>query len=173
MSDQRDPSTAPANGAGPDSPARLRPRSDDLVAILIIAFAIAVYWVGTTFDDVPRALTQGVPPESYPQLLAGVLIFLSVVLVFEARTRPEKRKKRPPIMVLYTTILLVIAALSITWLGIFGGMAIACVGIPLLWGDRRYKVIGLFVVLFPVVVYQLFHGILDVQFPLGIFENMF
>lgn len=173
MSDQRNPSNAPANGAGPETPARPRLRSDDKVAILVIVFAIIIFGISTTFDDVPRALTQGVPPESYPQLLAGALIVLAVFLFFEARTRPEKTRKRPPIMVLYTALVLVAAIVSIDWLGIFGAMVIACAVIPPLWGDRRYKVIGPFIVLVPLVVYGLFHGVLKVQFPLGIFQNMF
>lgn len=173
MSDQRNPSTAPAKGAGPETPARPRLRGDDKVAVLTIVFSLVVYWISTSFDEVPAALTQGVPPESYPQLLVGTLIFLAVVLFFESRTRPEKSRKPIKPVVYYTAVIIIVAALSIEWLGIVGAMVIACAAVPFLWGDRRYKAVGLFVVLFPLAVYQLFHGILEVQFPLGIFQNMF
>ena len=173
MSDQRNPSNAPAKGAGPETPARPRLRGDDKVAALVIVLSAIIFWVSTTFDEVPSALTQGVPPESYPQLLLGTLIFLAVILVFESRARTEKAKKPIKPIVYYTGAILVVAALSINWLGIVGAMVIACAAIPLLWGDRRYKVIGIFVVVLPVAVYQLFHGVLEVQFPLGIFQDMF
>jgi putative tricarboxylic transport membrane protein len=173
MSDQRNPSNAPVEGAGPASPARLRLRGDDKVAAAVIVLSAIAFWITTTFDEVPSALTQGVPPESYPQLLLGILILLAVVLVFESRTRSEKSRKPIKPVVYYTGALLVVAALSINWLGIFGAMVIACAGIPLLWGDRRYKIVGLFVVVLPIAVYELFHGVLEVQFPLGIFKDMF
>ncbi|MDX9861056.1 MAG: tripartite tricarboxylate transporter TctB family protein [Rhodospirillales bacterium] len=173
MSDQRNPSNAPAKGAGPETPAGPRLRSDDKVAIVVIVLSALVYWVSTTFDEVPRALAQGVQPASYPQLLVGALIVLAIALVFESRTRPEKSKKPVKPMVYYTGAVLVVSALSINWLGIFGAMVIPCAVIPFLWGDRRTKTVIAFVVILPIVVYLLFHGVLEVQFPLGIFENLF
>ncbi|WP_316977102.1 tripartite tricarboxylate transporter TctB family protein [Shumkonia mesophila] len=173
MSDQQPLSNAPAKGAGPEIPARPRLRGDDKVAVTVIVLSAIFFWITTTFDEVPSALTQGVPPESYPQLLLGTLIFLAVVLVFESRTRTEKSKKPIKPIVYYTGAILVVAALSINWLGIFGGMVIACAAIPLLWGDRRYKAVGTFVVVLPIAIYELFHGVLEVQFPLGIFKDMF
>lgn len=143
------------------------------MAIVVIIASIIAYWISTTFDDVPSALSQGVPPESYPQLLLGFMIFLCGVLFFESRARPEKAKKPIKPIVYYTAAILVVAALSIEWLGIVGAMVIVCAALPLLWKDRRYKAVGLFVILLPVIVYQLFHGVLEVQFPLGIFQHLF
>ena len=173
MSDQQILSNAPAKGAGPDTPARPRLRSDQKVALGVIIFALVVLGVSTTFDEVPSALTQGVPPESYPQLLAWTLIVFAAVLVFQARGWADKKKKHIKPIVFYTAILLVITTLTIHWLGIFGVMIIGCTAIPLLWGERRYWLIGLYAVLFPLSVYGLFHSVLEVQFPLGIFQNMF
>jgi len=173
MSDQRNPSNAPAKGAGPETPAGPRLRNDDKVAIVIIVLSALVYWVSTTFDDVPKALAQGMQPAAYPQLLVGALIVLSIILVFENRARQEKSRKPVKPMVYYTGAVLAVSVLLITWLGIFGAMVIPCAVIPFLWGDRRTKAVIAFVVTLPIVVYLLFHGILEVQFPLGIFENLF
>lgn len=173
MSDQQVVSNAPAKGAGPDTPARPWLRSDQKVAAGVAIFALAVLWVSTTFEEVPSALTQGVPPESYPQLLVWTLFIFAAVLAYQAHGWADKKKKRIKPIVFYTAILIIIATLSIHWLGIFGAMIIGCVTIPILWGERRYLMIGLYAVLFPLSVYGLFHGLLEVQFPLGIFENMF
>ncbi|MCK9389937.1 MAG: tripartite tricarboxylate transporter TctB family protein [Sulfuritalea sp.] len=173
MSDQQITSNAPAKGAGPDNPARPGLRSDQKIAAGVVALALVTYWVSTTFDEVPAALTQGVPPESYPQLLLGVMIVLAGVLAFQARGRTDKVKKRIKPVVSYTAAVLIVATLSIHWLGIFGAMAIGCIVIPLLWGERRYVAIGLYTILLPLAVYGLFHTVLEVQFPLGIFQNMF
>lgn len=173
MSDQHNMSTAPAKGAAPESPARPGLRSDYKVAATVFLFAIVVYAMTMTFDEVPAALTQGVPPESYPRLLAWVLIVLSISLVFEARKRGNVAKKPLPVMVYKTALLLVVAVASIQWLGIFGAMLITCVAMPLMWRERRHLVTGLIAILLPLAVYGLFHGILEVQFPLGIFKDMF
>lgn len=173
MSDQQVVSNAPANGAGPDIPARPWLRSDQKVALGVVIFSLAVLWVSTTFDEVPSALTQGVPPESYPQLLVWTLIVFAALLAYQARGWTDKKKKHVKPIVIYTAILTIVATLSIHWLGIFGVMVIGCVAMPLLWGERRYLIVGLYAILFPLSVYGLFHGLLEVQFPLGIFENMF
>ena len=173
MSDQQTLSNAPANGAGPDTPARPWLRSDQKVALGVIVFSLVVLGVSMTFDEVPSALTQGVPPESYPQLLAWTLITFAAVLAFQARGWTDKKKKRVKPIVFYTAILLIVATLSIHWLGIFGAMIIGCAAMPILWGERRHLLVGLYAVLFPLAVYGLFHSVLEVQFPLGIFQNMF
>lgn len=173
MSDQQNLSTAPAKGAGPETPARPRLRSDHKVALGVVAFSSVVLWLTVFFDEVPAALTQGVPPESYPKLLAWTLIVFAAILAFQALGWTDKKKKPVKPIVFQTTLLLVVATVSINWLGIFGAMIIGCVAIPILWGERRYWMIGLYAVAFPAAVYGLFHGILEVQFPLGIFKNMF
>lgn len=173
MSDQQSLSNAPANGDGPDTPARPWLRSDQKVAVGVAAFSFVVLWVSTTFDEVPSALTQGVPPESYPQLLVWTLIVFAAVLAYQARGWADKKKKRVKPIVFYTMILLIVATLSIHWLGIFGAMVIGCAAMPILWGERRYWLVGLYAVIFPLLVYGLFHSVLEVQFPLGIFQNMF
>jgi hypothetical protein len=173
MSDRHNVSTASAKGAAPESPARSGLRSDYKVAAVVTVFAIVVYALTMTFDKVPKALTQGVPPESYPRLLVWILIVLSVALVFEARGRGNVVMKRPPMIVYKTAAALVIATGSIQWLGIFSAMLVTCIAVPVIWGERRHVITGLFAVLLSLAVYGLFHGILEVQFPLGIFASMF
>jgi len=173
MSDPRNASITSAKRAAPESPARPGLKSDYKVAVAVIVFAIVVYALTTTFDMVPKALTQGVPPQSYPRLLVWVLIVLSVALIFEARGRTTAVMKRTPMIVYMTAAVLVIATLSIQWLGIFGAMFITCIAVPVMWGERRHVITVLFAVLLPLAVYGLFHGVLEVEFPLGIFESMF
>jgi len=173
MGDQHKVSIASAKKAAPESPARPGLKSDYKVAAAVIVFAIVVYALTMTFDKVPKALTQGVPPQSYPRLLVWVLIALSLALVLEARGRTTAVMKRAPMIVYKTAAVLIVAALSIQWLGIFGAMLITCIGIPIMWGERRHVITVLFAILLPLAVYGLFHGILEVEFPLGIFESMF
>jgi len=173
VDDRHNESIASAKRAAPEAPARPGLKSDYKVAAAVIVFAIVVYALTTTFDKVPKALTQGVPPQSYPRLLVWVLIALSVALVLEARGRTSAVMKRTPMIVYKTAAALIIATVSIQWLGIFGAMLITCIAVPVMWGERRHVITVLFAVLLPLAVYGLFHGILEVEFPLGIFESMF
>jgi len=173
MGDQRNMSNGSAKRAPPESPARPGLKSDYKVAAATIVFAIVVYALTMTFDKVPKALTQGVPPQSYPRLLVWVLILLSVALVLEARGRTNAVMKHAPMIVYKTAMALIIATLSIQWLGIFGAMLITCSASAVMWDERRYVITALFAVLLPLAVYGLFHGILEVEFPLGVFESIF
>lgn len=167
------PLSRPSHGAEPAQPARFRMEADVIVAIVLVIFAIAVYGVTTTFEEVPRSLAQGVQPATYPRLLVAVLVALSVILFLQARAKVSRPVGLIPRKVVQTAILVVAACLAIPYLGIVAIMMVTCASIPPLWGERRHLVTAAFAILFPLSVYGLFHGVLEVQFPLGIFHNAF
>lgn len=166
------PLAHPSNEAEPARPARFRMGADAIVAIVLIAFAITVYAVTTTFEEVPRSLAQGVQPATYPRMLVGVLIVLSAILFVQSRSVASKKVGLLPRKAVYTAILVVVIGLVIPYVGIVIAMMAACAAIPLLWGERRHLLTAVFAIVFPLAVYGLFHGVLEVQFPLGIFHNV-
>jgi putative tricarboxylic transport membrane protein len=144
-----------------------RLRGDDYVAALIILFCAVVVGFTTTFDAVPAALAQGIPPEQFPRLLSGVIAALAVVLIFQARKgEPKKRKPVPP-MVYKSAALLVVYVAVIEWIGIIPAMILFCLSLPILWGERNYVILGIYAVSFSTAVYFLFSRALDVYFPMG------
>ena len=53
-------------------------------------------------------------------------------------------------------------------LGIIAAMVLFALGMPLVWGERRYWAVALFAIGFPAVVYSVFAIGLDVYFAPGV-----
>jgi putative tricarboxylic transport membrane protein len=54
--------------------------------------------------------------------------------------------------------------LAFQWLGIVPAMMLLCLGLPLLWGERRWYLVVPFGLGFPLAVYLLFAEMLGVHF---------
>jgi putative tricarboxylic transport membrane protein len=54
--------------------------------------------------------------------------------------------------------------LAFQWLGIMPAMVLLCLGLPVLWGERRWHLVLPFGVGFPLAVYFLFAQVLEVHF---------
>ena len=59
------------------------------------------------------------------------------------------------------------------WLGTILALVLVCALLPLLWGEKRIKVILPFVILFPGLVTLLFTKVLGVFFEPGIWSKLF
>ncbi len=173
MSDNRQPNQAELGRApSRDGTRPLRLRGDYLVAIAVFLFAAVVFYLTTTFDEVPSAMAQGVPPTQFPRLLLGLICVLAAIMVFQAHGRTPKKRKPVPGMVYASAALLIAFVAAVTWLGVIIAMVLFCVALPLLWGERRIWVVLIYAVVFPIFVYALFSGVMEVRFPLGPLESL-
>lgn len=148
-------------------------RAAYIVGGVILAFCAVVLYLTTTFDDVPSALAQGIPPEQFPQLLLFLIAALTVVMMVEAHNTLAKVREPVPSMVYLTAGLLTVAVVAMHWIGIIAGVMIVCVLLPMLWGDRRYIPIVVFAVVFPILSFLLFSKVLEIRFPKGLVEKLF
>ena len=155
-----------------DGPRRLPWRTDYGVGITVFLFCAVILYLTTTFDEVPAARAQGVPPEQFPQLLLALIAGLAVLMMHQARGQEEKKRKPVPAMVYLSAGLLVLFIAVVQWVGIIVAMILFCIALPLLWGDRRYLPILVFAAVFPFFVYYLFSWVMEVHFPMGLFVNM-
>jgi len=159
-------------GAGPLFP--LVHRVDLWVAAVLLAFCAGAYYLTTTFDEVSRLLTQNVPPEWFPRLLIWTIAILALALPFEHRFLAQSREGLdadrktaiPPIAVV-TAVLLCLVVAAIAWIGTFYAMILVCLALPVLWGERRWKLLIPYVILFPAVIALLFTQVLKVYFEPG------
>jgi len=150
--------------------------TDLVVALIILTICAVLYYVTTTFDEVSDMLAQNVPPEFFPQLVLIIIAILTFGIPFEHLLHARRggnidseRSDRIKRMPYFTGGLLIVLVLAIPYLGMLLCMIGVCLVLPLLWGERRLKLIIPFAVLFPLAVAYVFNKILLVFFEPGIF----
>lgn len=151
-------------------------KTDLVVALIIFAVCGVLYYLTTTFDEVSNMLAQNIPPEFFPQLIIIIIAILTLGIPFEHllhKRRGEnidsERSDRVKWMPVLSGALLFMLVLGIPYLGMLLTMIGVCAILPLLWGERRLKLIVPFALLFPLAVAYLFNKVLLVFFEPGIF----
>lgn len=156
--------------------------TDLILACAILAACWFLYDTASDFEDVPDAMAQSgvIPPEWFPQLLIMVIAVLTLIIPFEhifhedgkeGLDSDRKTKIRP--IAVYSALLLCAVVWLMSWLGMFVSMVLACVLMPPLWGETRWKAIAIFAVVFPGAVALLFTQVLGVYFEPGILAKLF
>ena len=176
MQDSDNCSTAPDEKAEHNSKTSLIHRTDLWLMLIILAVCGGLYYLTTGFEEVPQMLAQNLPPEWFPRLLIWIIVILTLLLpiehLFHERGKKhldEDRRHRIKPMAVATAVLLTLTVASMQWLGTFLAMISLCIALPMLWGERRLKVVLLFAIIFPTVVALLFTQALKVYFEPGIF----
>lgn len=167
--------TEDREGPGRQSRPSLVHGTDLKLTLIILAICAWLYYVTTTFDEVSPLLTQNIPPEWFPRLLIWFIAILSLVLPFEHRFLEhgkagldENRSSRIPLPAIITAGLLILIVASVRLIGTYFAMILICAALPLLWGERRWKVLVPFAILFPTAVALLFTKVLRVYFEPGL-----
>jgi putative tricarboxylic transport membrane protein len=148
--------------AGSRSPGRLP--SDLIVGGCILLFCAAAYGVTLTFAKAPAVVAQNVQPATFPRLVLGVIAVLTLIMMVLARGRPERPRRRVRAMTWLSAAVMVGFVLAFQWLGIVPAMVLLCLGLPVLWGERRSHLVLPFGLGFPLAVYLLFVEVLEVHF---------
>ena len=163
-------------GQGPAFP--LFHYQDLKVALLILAICAFMFWRTTLFDGVPASLAQNVQPQTFPQLLLIMISGMALLLPFEHLQKRKQgidldsdRSIPPKPIVFVTGIAMLILVGIMPILGTLLGLLLAAAGLPLLWGERRLKLLIPYVLLFPTLLYLLFSSGLQVHFLPGMLGN--
>ena len=174
MTDLQTTQNGDGNKARPDQGSRpFSIHTDFPMGIAVLLFCAVVFYLTTLFDEVPSAMAQGVPPEQFPRLLLFLISAFAVIMMFQARGHDPKKRKPIPKVVYLSAGLLVVFVGIVDFVGIIAAMMLFCVALPILWGERRFKVIAIFAAIYPVLVYFLFSRVMEVNFPLGFFTEFF
>lgn len=168
-------------GAGPEGPAPAKPhRPDVYVAGVVLALAALLFAVTFTFDRVPSSLAQNVQPAMFPRLVLIVIALIALVIPFEHHRKlrrgidlDSERRDSLPAIVPATALVLVLLVATLPWLGALPALVLIAAILPVLWGERRWKILVPYVVLFPVAVLWLFSEVLLVTFPRGLVGDIF
>jgi putative tricarboxylic transport membrane protein len=155
-------------------------RVDLAVTAVILALCAFLFWDTTRFERVPASLAQNVQPTMFPRLLLAVIVAMAVFLPFE-----HLQKKRQGIdldstrrdwvrpITYVTGLVLLGVVIAVPWLGTFVAMVVACALLPVLWGERRYWLVAIYAIAFPLAITALFVGGLEVNFEPGIAGHLF
>lgn len=148
---------------------------DSIIAVLLLAFWGWLYYLTTGFEEVSDIFAQDITPAFFPRLLLWVIVLLTLILPFEHRlfrnARQLDKGREQPVgsMVYFSVALLVVLLLALPWLGMYLSLILVCLLLPLLWGERRWKILIPFAVIFPSVIVVLFSQVLKVYFEPGVF----
>lgn len=151
-------------------------RVDTILALGIIAVCAWLYYVTTTFDQPSALLGQNVLPEDLPQGLLIIIGFLALLMpvehLFERSRWPKIEKSRSePIRILtwITMGFLIVFMAAAPYLGTLPTIFLISLLMPLLWGERRFLLVGAFSIGFTAAVTYVFAIILGVHFEPGVF----
>jgi putative tricarboxylic transport membrane protein len=146
-----------------------------VIAALIVAGAAALLYITTTFETVPDLLSQNIGPEVFPQLVLIAIILLALGLPVEHRYLQggaarlgKARSERVGRSGWATAALLVVIGALMPLAGTLVTLFLICLALPLLWGERRLRVVVPFAVLFPLAVKLVFETLLEVPFEPGL-----
>lgn len=140
-------------------------------SVVIMVFAAVLYGVTFTFEEVPPILSQGVQPTVFPRGICIVMMLLAAAQIVKAmRLTPEriaelKPYKRVPRIVYVTALVLIAFSIVMPIIGTFPTLIVFCPGLALLWGERRWGLMGASFAAFIAAVYGLFVLGLGVPLP--------
>ncbi|MCH8918699.1 MAG: tripartite tricarboxylate transporter TctB family protein [Proteobacteria bacterium] len=152
-------------------------RTDLWITGILLAISAFLYYETSTWETVAPVLSQNIPPTFFPRLVLGIIALFTLLLPFESYYAAkrgtdldeDRSSKVEPITFITAAGLLFVVTLS-EWLGTDLSMVLACVLLPVLWGERRLKFIIPFAIIFPLAVRIVFVEALNVHFLPGILE---
>ena len=154
-----------------DAESRPVDRTLFLESIFIMAFSVIMFGVTYTFDKVPAILAQGIQPTVFPRAVLVIMFLLAALQAFKAtRLTPQQVAELKPIkaippIVFMTAGLLIAFAVLMPIIGTFPAIIIFLPALALLWGERRWLLMGLSFLGFLGFAYVLFRLIMNVPLP--------
>ena len=143
-------------------------RTDLILTLALFAFCGFTWYATTLFQD-------NIQPAFFPRIMVWTILLLSILLPFEHRAIARRgddidaeRSSRIQPMAYITFGVLVTLLLIAPWLGTLLTIMTASFVLPLLWGERRLKLVVPFAILFPIAVTVLFSKVLQVYFEPGL-----
>ena len=175
MADDRPATRGSGEGGGASPPSSLIHRTDLWVAAVLLALCGTAWYLTTTFEEVSLLFRDNIPPSWFPRLLLWSIAVLALAIPFEhlfvsgGRSRlDEERTERIRPVTMLTAGLLILVVLSVELLGMMAATVVVCALLPMLWGERRARVLIPYAILFPAAVALLFSEVLNIYFEPGL-----
>ena len=105
--------------------------SNILVSIVIIIITIAAIYISTTFKKMPPILKRGIQPSDFPQLICGLIIFLTILMsVFD----PVQKLESVTRQTVYT-FMAILLFVGLVPLDLFLSLGIFATVLAIAWGE--------------------------------------
>ena len=139
-----------------------------LVPAAVIVFCAAVYWMTTGFDRMPPILKRGIQPSDFPQLVAGLIAALTLLMaVFDPIRVSDRITSRT-----WASLALMFVFAAVTFIDFFLALAVFAAALARLWGERRPSVLALIAIVMPGAVFFLFDLAFRIRFPRGLLTSL-
>ena len=172
-------------------PLHLLANRDSLAGLAVVGVCAVAWWLTAGFDEVPAILSQNVPPTFFPRLVIGTAALLGGLLVaggIRRRAResadqaaaddPSTPRGKaggaalPPPVFWATAGLIAAAGALVPLVGTLLTLGLVAVALPLLWGERRLRLVLALALGLPGAIYVVFTVALGVRFPVGQVWNL-
>lgn len=139
-----------------------------LVPLGIIAFCAVTIAVTTTFERMPPILKRGIQPSDFPQLVAGLIIFLSLLMAWREPVKAAEAVGRTT----WGTLALIALFVAAATIDLFLALGLFAAALAVLWGERRPPLIALVGICMPLAVFFLFDLVFEIRFPRGLLTSL-
>lgn len=137
---------------------------DVIVGGVILVLSTIIYAITLTFKEAPASIAMNMQPSSFPRMIIILISMFSVWMMVLAYRRRDKIFKPIPMMSIISAGVMIGFVGIFSILGIIPAMVLLCFFLPVIWGERRWKIIIPYCILFPAAVYMLFAVLLNVHF---------
>ena len=171
-------------------PLHLLADRDSLAGLAILGVCAVAWRLTAGFDEVPAILSQNVPPTFFPRLVIATAALLGGLLLAGGIRRravsladratpgdpPASRDQAsgaamPPPVFWATAGLVAAAGVLIPLVGTLLTVGLVAIALPLLWGERRLRLVAALALGLPGAIYAVFTLALGVRFPVGLIWN--
>lgn len=168
-------------------PLHLLADRDSLAGLAILGVCAVAWRLTVGFDEVPAILSQNVPPTFFPRLVIATAALLGGLLIAGGiRRRAVDLADRstaggpavsgdkaggaalPPPVFWASAGLVAAAGVLIPLVGTLLTVGLVAIALPLLWGERRFRLVAALAVGLPGAIYAVFTLALGVRFPVGL-----
>lgn len=153
---------------------------DTAIAGMLLAVCAYLYYLTATFDEVSFLLGENVLPQHFPRLALVIVALVTLVVPFEHRLWPRRwsrikddRSSEIPRITWTTMVFLVAVVAAAPHLGTVLTVLAVTLAMPVLWGERRWWLVGTYALAFTAAITIVFNKILRVYFEPGVFDVSF
>lgn len=147
--------------------------SELILLFFIFCFSIFLFVTTFYFDEVPPILVRGIQPATFPKILLGLIFSLNLLLVYFFFSRPKKDFEKQSRIFYKTVGIFVIFPLIALKVDLILALMLSSIAITYFWGEKNLLLNLFLSIVFPILVFLLFEGVLGLRFPPGILTNLY